>query len=162
MTKSGHVRDSRSVVDQYSGRVSVRSNLLLHFQTANVQIVKNFLAALGRRDKQGLLALSAEDIEWIIPGEDWPLAGTHRGHAGLEDLLEKANQTMETSYPEPPEFIAQGDRVTVIGFATGRIKATNRTFEDHWAFAITVRNGKLTNIREYIDTQALARASAMA
>ena len=30
----------------------------------NVQIVKNFLAALGRRDKQGLLALSAEDIEW--------------------------------------------------------------------------------------------------
>ena len=42
----------------------------------NVQIVKNFLAALGRRDKQGLLALSAEDIGWIIPGEDWPLAGT--------------------------------------------------------------------------------------
>jgi ketosteroid isomerase-like protein len=35
----------------------------------NVQIVKNFLAALGRRDKQGLLALSAEDIEWVIPGE---------------------------------------------------------------------------------------------
>ncbi len=38
----------------------------------NVQIVKNFLAALGRRDKEGLLALSAEDIEWIVPGEDWP------------------------------------------------------------------------------------------
>ena len=46
----------------------------------NVQIVKDFFAALGRGDKQGLLALSAEDIEWIIPGEDWPLAGTHRGH----------------------------------------------------------------------------------
>jgi uncharacterized protein len=26
----------------------------------NVQIVKDFFAALGRRDKQGLLALSAE------------------------------------------------------------------------------------------------------
>jgi len=50
----------------------------------------------------------------------------------------------------------------VIGFARGRIKATNRTWEDHWVFAITVRNGKLTNIREYIDTQALARASEMA
>ncbi len=37
----------------------------------NAQIVKNFLAALARRDKQALLALSAEDIEWIIPGEDW-------------------------------------------------------------------------------------------
>jgi ketosteroid isomerase-like protein len=128
----------------------------------NVQIVKDFLAAVGRRDKQGLLALVAEDIEWIIPGEDWPLAGTHRGHVGLENLLQKANETVETSYPEPPEFIAQGDRVVVVGFATGRIKATNRTFEDHWVFAISVRSGKLTNIREYIDTQALARASEMA
>ncbi len=35
----------------------------------NVQVVKNFLAALGSRNKQGLLALSAEDIEWITPGE---------------------------------------------------------------------------------------------
>ena len=98
----------------------------------NAQIVKNFLAAIGRRDKQGLLALCAEDIEWIIPGEDWPLAGTHRGHAGLENLLQRPNETVETSFPEPPEFIALGDRVVVVGFATGRIKATNRTFEDDW------------------------------
>ena len=124
----------------------------------NVQIVKDFFAAMGSGDEQGLLALSAEDIEWIIPGEDWPLAGTHRGHVGLNNLVQKANETVETSYPEPPEFIAQGDRVLVVGFATGRIKATNRTFEDHWVFAITLRNGKLTNVREYVDTQALARA----
>jgi ketosteroid isomerase-like protein len=127
----------------------------------NVQVVKDFFAAIGSRDKQGLLALSAEDIEWIVPGEGWPLAGTHRGHAGVENVLQKANETVETAFPEPPEFVAQGDRVLVIGFATGRIKATNKTFEDYWAFAVTVRNGKLTNIREYIDTQALARASEM-
>jgi uncharacterized protein len=124
----------------------------------NVQIVKDFFAAMGG-DKQGLLALAAEDIEWIIPGEDWPLAGTHRGHAGLADLLQKASETMETSFMERREFVAQGDRVLVVGFARGRIKATNRTWEDHWVFAITVRNGKVTNIREYVDTQALARAS---
>ncbi len=128
----------------------------------NVQVVKDFFAAMGRRDKQGLLALSAEDIQWIIPGEDWPLAGTHRGHAGLENVLQKANETVETSYPAPPEFIAQGDRVLIVGVATGKIKATNKTFEDHWVFDITVRHRKLTKIREYIDTQALARASEMA
>src|SRR6478752_6653280 len=127
----------------------------------NVQTVKDFFAAIGRGDREGLLALVAEDIEWIIPGEDWPLAGTHRGHAGLTSLLQKVSETVETS-TEPREFVAQGDRVLVVGFATGRIKATNRTFEDHWVFAITVRNGKLMNIREYIDTQALARASGMA
>jgi uncharacterized protein len=125
----------------------------------NVQIVKDFFAAMGGSDRQGLLALCAEDIEWIIPGEDWPLAGTHRGHAGLADLLQKASKNMETSFPKPPEFVAQGDRVLVVGFARGKVKATNRTFEDHFVFAITVRNGKLANIREYVDTQALARAS---
>jgi uncharacterized protein len=126
-----------------------------------VQTVKDFFAAIGRGDTQGLLALSAEDIEWIIPGKDWPLAGTHRGHAGLKGLLQKASETVETS-TEPLEFIAQGDRVVVVGFAKGTIIATNKTFEDDWVFAITVRNGKLTNIREYIDTQALARASEIA
>jgi ketosteroid isomerase-like protein len=125
----------------------------------NVQIVKDFFAAMGRGDKQGLLALSAENIEWIIPGEDWPLAGTHRGHEGLAVLLQKASEMVETSYPKPPEFVAQGDRVLVIGSATGKIKATNKPFKDDWVFAITVRSGKVANIREYIDTQALARAA---
>jgi ketosteroid isomerase-like protein len=124
----------------------------------NIKTVKDFFAAIGRGDKEGLLALVAQDIEWIIPGEDWPLAGTHRGHAGLANLLETASKSMETS-TEPREFVAQGDRVMVVGFARGKIKATNKTFEDDWIFAITVRDGKLTNIREYVDTQALARAA---
>ncbi len=124
----------------------------------NVQTVKDFFAAIGRGDRKDLLALVAEDIEWIIPGEDWPLAGTRRGHAGLADLLETASKTMETS-TETREYVAQGDRVLVVGVATGKVKATNKPFKDDWVFAITVRNGKVTKIREYIDTQALARAA---
>jgi len=126
----------------------------------NVQTVKDFFAAIGRGDREGLLALVAEDIEWIVPGEDWPLAGTHRGHAGLADLLKTASETIEIS-TEPREFVAQGDRVLVVAFAKVKIKATNKTFEDDWIFAITVRDGRLTNIREYVDTQALARAAQM-
>ena len=110
----------------------------------NVQIVKDFFAAMGSDNKQDLLALVAEDIEWIIPGEDWPLAGTHRGHAGLADVLQKASEEVETTYPEPPEFVAQGDRVLVVGVATGKIKATNKPFKDDWVFDITVRDGKVT------------------
>jgi ketosteroid isomerase-like protein len=125
----------------------------------NIQTVKNFFTAIRRGDRAALLALVAEDIEWIIPGEDWPLAGTRHGHAGLADLFETASRSMETT-TEPREFVAQGDRVFVVGFARGKIKATNKLFEDDWIFAITVRDGRLTHIREYIDTQALARASS--
>jgi ketosteroid isomerase-like protein len=126
----------------------------------NIQLVKDFFAAMGSYNEHDLLALAAEDIEWIIPGEDWPLAGTHRGHAGLAALLQKASETVETSFPKPPEFVAQGDRVLVVGFATGKVKATNKKFDDDWVFAMTVRNGKVTHIREYVDTQALARAAS--
>jgi ketosteroid isomerase-like protein len=125
----------------------------------NIQIVKNFFAAMGSYNKQDLLALVAEDIEWIIPGEDWPLAGTHRGHAELAAVLQKASDEVEMTYPKPPAFVAQGDRVLVIGVATGKIKATNKPFKDDWVFDMTVRDGKVTKIREYIDTQAPARAS---
>jgi ketosteroid isomerase-like protein len=126
----------------------------------NIQIVKDFFAAIGRGDKGGLLALVSEDIEWIVPGEDWPLAGTHRGHAGLADVLQKASEEVEMTYPTPPEFVGQGDRVFVVGVATGKIKSTNKPFKDNWIFDITVRDGKMANIREYIDTQAMARAAA--
>jgi ketosteroid isomerase-like protein len=126
----------------------------------NVQVVKKFLAAIGSGDNHALLALVDEGIEWIIPGEDWPLAGTHRGHAGVAAVLRKAAEEIEMTYPKPPEFVAQGGRVLVVGVATGKIKATTRTFKDDWVFDITVRNGKLTKIREYIDTLALAKASA--
>ncbi|EHR02767.1 nuclear transport factor 2 family protein [Bradyrhizobium sp. WSM471] len=124
----------------------------------NIQTVKDFFAAIGRGDGEALLAMVTEDIEWVIPGEGWPLAGTHRGHEGVTDLLETASKSVETS-TGAREFVAQGDRVLVVGLAKGKIKATNKTFRDDWVFAITVRNGRLTNIREYVDTQALARAA---
>lgn len=126
----------------------------------NIHIVKGFFAAISDGDRQDLLALTAEDIEWVIPGQGWPLAGTYRGHAGLTNLLQKASEAVETTFPNAPEFIAQGDRVLVVGVSRGKVKATNRTFEDHFVFAITVRNGKVANLREYVDTQALARASS--
>lgn len=34
----------------------------------NIQVVKDFFAAMGGGDRQRLLALCAEDFEWIIPG----------------------------------------------------------------------------------------------
>jgi ketosteroid isomerase-like protein len=115
----------------------------------NIRTVRNVFAALDSASKQDLLSLAAEDIEWIIPGRDWPLAA----------VLRKASEALETAYKQPPEFLAQGDRVFVVGVATGKIKATNKAFRDDWVFDITVRDGKVKRIREYIDTQALAQAS---
>jgi ketosteroid isomerase-like protein len=64
----------------------------------NVRIVKDLFAALGGVDKQALLALAAEDIEWITPGEDSPLAGKRRGYAGLLDLVQNLTSLRDFTY----------------------------------------------------------------
>jgi uncharacterized protein len=51
--------------------------------------------------------LCAEDIEWIIPGEDWPLAGTYRGHAGL--AVSRRRGTTYRWYAVPRSWMAQSD-----------------------------------------------------
>lgn len=128
----------------------------------NVQLVKDGYAAFGRGDLQGLLSLFAEDIEWISPGEGLPLAGTYRGHAEVAGFFQKLSQLAEFSSFEPREFVAEGDRVLVVGFSSGKAKTTNRTFEGHWVMAFTVRDGKVTNFREYMDTLESARAFGVA
>jgi uncharacterized protein len=124
----------------------------------NLRVAQDFFQAMG--DLPRLLSLTADDVEWIIPGVGWPLAGTHRGRDGIEALLQTASGQVETEFPAPLQFVADGDRVMVEGLATGLIKATNKKFEDRFVFALTIRDGKVSLIREYVDTQALANASA--
>lgn len=126
----------------------------------NIQTVKAFFAAMGSYEEEALVALAADDIEWIIPGEGWPLAGQHRGHAELAAVLRKASDEIEMTYPKPPKFVALEDRVLVIGVATGTMKATGKPFRDEWISDVTLRHGKVARIQEYIDTQALAHASS--
>ncbi len=128
----------------------------------DIQIVKDFVAAMGSTNRQYLLAMVNEDFEWIIPGEDWPLAGTHRGHAGLAEVLQTASEALETSFPKPPEYV--GRRET--GFWSsapppGKSKPRMSRSGTIGSSTSTVRNGKVTRIQEYINTQALARAAQM-
>jgi uncharacterized protein len=124
----------------------------------NLEVVKAGYAAFNRDDIPGLLTLLAEDVEWHIPGAGLPLAGTYRGHDGVAKFFEKLTADTEISDFEPREFKADGDRVLVVGWERGKVKATNRTFELHWVMAFTVRDGEITKFREYTDTQAIASA----
>jgi uncharacterized protein len=59
----------------------------------NIQVVKDFFAAIGSGDKQALLALVAEDIEWTIPARTgrWPecIAGTQELRQRFASLPKK-------------------------------------------------------------------------
>jgi ketosteroid isomerase-like protein len=59
---------------------------------------------------------------------------------------------------QPREFVADGDRVLVVGWERAKVKATNRTVELDWIMSFTLLNGKVAKFREYTDTKALADA----
>jgi uncharacterized protein len=83
----------------------------------NIQTVKDFFAAIGHGDKEALLALVAEDIEWIIPGKYWPLRG---GEFACDRI--QVNRNVHGTQG----VRSARDRVLVVGFARGKIKATNK------------------------------------
>ncbi len=124
----------------------------------NVQVVKDGYAAFSRGDIPNLLKLFADDVEWQVPGAGLPLAGTYRGHDGVANYFQKLAAEVDVLDFQPREFLAEGDRVLVVGWERVKVKATNRTIELDWIMSFTVRNGKVAVFREFTDTKALADA----
>ena len=122
----------------------------------NLSIVRNGYDAFGRGDIPGLLSLLDDQVVWVTPGPaDLPNSGTRKGHDGVQQFFQALSDLVDIVRFEPKEFIAQGDRVVVIGDDTARVKATGRTVEFRWVHAFTVLNGKVVAFEEYGDVSAL-------
>ena len=125
----------------------------------NLRIVQEGYADFARGDVQTLLGKFADDIEWVIPGsKNNPLAGTYKGRNRVAEFFKLLSDLTEISTFEPREFVAQGDKVVVLGRETGRVKSTGRGFQSDWAMAFTLRNGKIVKFQEYTDTANLEAA----
>jgi len=126
----------------------------------NTQIVKEAYAAFKRGDIPSILNMLSDDVNWFLPGptDIVPVAGMRRGRAEVGQFFSTLDETQEAKQFEPQEFIAQGDKVVVLGQYTWRVKATGREFSSDWAHVFTVRDGKVVGFKEYYDTGAAADA----
>jgi uncharacterized protein len=121
----------------------------------NIDMVRRGYDAFGRGDLDTLMSLFDDNIEWISSGPDTlPTAGTRRGRSEVAGYCKAVDEVFEIQRFEPKHFIAQGDRVIVLGSETSRIKATGKVLDGEWAHAFTLRNGKVVAFQEYLDTAA--------
>ncbi len=129
-------------------------------ELSNVEVVKQIYAAFGRGDISGIVNALADDVEWETPapGGDIPIGGRCRGRQEVEDFFVRLGQYSEMHHFEPQDFIAQGDKVVVLGRYREFAKNTGRSFELDWAMAWTFQNGKVTKFREYSDSLPMAIA----
>lgn len=121
----------------------------------NLDVVRRAYEAFGKGDLPTLLSLLDDQVEWRAPGPpELPTSGVRRGPQEVAQFFAAIVQTFDTLRFEPKNFVADGDRVVVLGSETTRIKATGKVLDMSWAHAFVVRNGKIVDFEDYFDTAA--------
>ena len=125
----------------------------------NKRVVQSIFEAFGRGDVPGVLAHLSEDVTWKAPGpEVIPYFGDRHGHAGATEFFVQLGTNVDFEHFEPGAFVAEGERVVVLGRERGRVKNTGKTFDNEWALVFTVEGGKVTGFQCYENTAAIAEA----
>jgi len=123
----------------------------------NRRLVRRGYELFAKGDIDGMLALHSPDSVWHIPGVA-PWAGTYRGHDAIRSLIATLTAQVELLEFRPEKFLADADKVVVLGKVRGRVRATGRTYDSEFAEVLTIANGKMIAFDEYIDTLAVANA----
>jgi ketosteroid isomerase-like protein len=123
------------------------------------KIVAGIYEAFGRGDLAGVLSALAEEVEWEMAGPA-PFAGRRQGKEGVQGFFADLMGAVNIEMFEVDAVIGDDEQVVVLGRERCMAKRTARSYEQHWAHAYTVRDGKVASVRLYEDTQAQAVAFA--
>jgi len=125
----------------------------------NRQIIQQGYEAFSRGDIPAVLSIMADDITFTIPGHPKiPTARTWRGGKGMQEFFSTLSQEVEFTEFNPREYIADGDRVIVIGSYAGSVKRNGNPFRSDWVMAWRLKNGKAIEFQEFNDTLGLAES----
>ena len=118
----------------------------------NEDRIRNGYAAFNNGDVDALVDLFAEDIVWHFPGTS-KLAGDHIGRdATLAALGGYGAASGGTLQATPVDIMANDTHVT--GWARDTATAGGRTLDINSVVIFTMRGGKVTEARQFVDDPA--------
>ena len=126
----------------------------------NKEIANAFLEALWAGDTEGGLSLCADGAVW----EFMPTVHSPR-ITSIPDAIEWYRNLVTFFDPDSGyetkvfNIIAEGDEVAMEYNATGRT-ISGGDYENFYLVRFTVRDGKITSIRPYFDTEYLTKSEA--
>ena len=119
--------------------------------------------ALGRGERDPLLALLGPDFEWIEPELDgYPLAGVHRGPDGVtQGVLYPLFELFDRLVVDVAEVIEGDDRSVVVGTMRGRPAGADSDWELPFAHIWEVdEDGVAARVRTYFDRSRITIAAS--
>ena len=118
----------------------------------SVDVVRGVYEAFGRGDVPAVLGAMADDIEWH-EAEGMPYGGVyHGGEAVAQNVFGPITQDVVDFAVTAEEFIASGDAVAAVVRYTGTGKATGKQLNLPVVHVWDVRDGKIAQFRQFIDT----------
>lgn len=117
------------------------------------QIAADLFARFSAGDIAGVLDLMTDDVTWRLPGKPELLAtaGVYDKNR-LRRLFDRmSSQLVDGLEMKVVSSIAEGDRVAVEVESKGDLR-NGRQYRQQYHFAITLRDGKIAVVHEYLDT----------
>jgi uncharacterized protein len=123
----------------------------------NKKLVAEFFAHFKRKEVQEALDMMTPDGTWWIGGkpELFPLSGLKSKAEIGEILLGLVPGTRDGLAITPKAMTAEGNRVAVEAESYGEL-GNGRIYNNEYHFLVEVRDGKISAVREYLDTMHTA------
>ena len=120
---------------------------------ANKAVCARLFERFSAGDVPGVLELMTDDATWWLPGKpgQLPVVGT-RSKTQIARLF----HAMESQLEGPLKMtvksaIGEGDEVAMEVESLGHLK-NGRTYNQEYHFRLQMRDGKISAVREYLDT----------
>jgi uncharacterized protein len=118
------------------------------------QRVLNFLDAFYSGDVEGALARCSDDIDFVAnaPVDILPHLGHRHGKAEVGEMWRTIHARYSSMRYEVPMIVAEANKVAANIRVFFRKRSNNRTVRFDIAAFYTLRDGRIAQIREIIDT----------
>jgi len=131
-------------------------------QTDSERVVVQFFATLSAGDLEGVRHLLHEEATWKPQMRAVPGAGIHRGRKGIvDDFLRPIRGMFRPGDPKIyVDAIASRGPLVMMESHSGGCLADGRPYENLYAWAVEVRDGKIYALREYFDSHYVVELMA--
>jgi ketosteroid isomerase-like protein len=123
------------------------------------EIVQNWFDLIAKGDAQAAFALFSPDVKYDLKGTT-PVSGVYKGLKSIvEDFFTPwRKQIVGDIALTVDELIGDGERV--VALARGKAKTIhNVSYDNDYAFVFRVKDGKITEVAEYLDTALVETAA---
>jgi ketosteroid isomerase-like protein len=120
----------------------------------NKNLASEFFARFTANDMAGALEIMTDDATWWISGkpEFLAAAGVHNKEQIAALFYRMSDQLKNGLTMTVKSSIAEGDQVAVEVESYGELR-NGRTYNNQYHMKMTIRDGKISAVKEYLDTQ---------